>query len=352
MKKHMPRRTAIALGLISAGSLIPTAHSKKSQELPTKASNPPFLTPWSPPSDLERDLKPGTTPVRLAARTKKTDLNYPKDMSITETVKRIRDMGYTSTCTRYGMSGNPWLDASDAEVRELKEALKKYDVTFFGFRAVTNNIHPDLSERRKIHRYIIEQCEAAERLGGKSVTTGVGSCSAASAIAPHRDNWTWETWKLSVKVIKQLLKDTAGMNVELGIEALNMTNINNPRAHLQLIEDVADPRCKCVLDVSNMISLATYFHSTELIDEVFDLLGEDIVGCHAKDFKLNNRMYVDLVEVPPGKGIQDYETYLVRLSRLKWSRTLMLEHFPENEYPAAKAFIEKTAEDVGVKIYG
>ena len=36
------------------------------------------------------------------------------------------------------------------------------------------------------------------------------------------------------------------------------------------------------------------------IDEVFDLLCEEIVGCHAKDFRLNNRMFVDLEEVPPG----------------------------------------------------
>ena len=81
------------------------------------------------------------------------------------------------------------------------------------------------------------------------------------------------------------------------------TNIDSPVSTKCLIEDVGDPRCKCVLDVTNMISLATYYHSSELIDEVFDLLGEDIVGCHAKDFKINERMLVDLIEVPPGKGI-------------------------------------------------
>ena len=62
-------------------------------------------------------------------------------------------------------------------------------------------------------------------------------------------------------------------------------------------------------------------------------------------------MLVDLVEIPPGKGMLDYETYLVRLSRLKWPRTLMLEHFSVSEYPAAKAYIEQTAQQVGVKIY-
>ena len=56
---------------------------KTRAEKAIKASHPPFLSPWSPPADLKRDLTPGTTPIRLAARTRKTDLNYPEGISIT-----------------------------------------------------------------------------------------------------------------------------------------------------------------------------------------------------------------------------------------------------------------------------
>jgi sugar phosphate isomerase/epimerase len=122
-------------------------------------------------------------------------------------------------------------------------------------------------------------------------------------------------------------------------------------AHKRLMEDVGDPRFKICLDPTNMTSLATYYRSTETLNESFDLLGEHIMNGHAKDFKLDRRMYVNLLEVPPGQGMQDYETYLVRMSRLSWARTLLLEHFPAEAYPPAKAFIEKTAEKVGVTIY-
>jgi sugar phosphate isomerase/epimerase len=100
------------------------------------------------------------------------------------------------------------------------------------------------------------------------------------------------------------------------------------------------------------MTLARYFRSGEIIDESFDLLGEDIVGCHAKDFHLESRMLIDLKEVPPGKGIQDYETLLARLSRMSWPRTLMLEHFPAEEYPPARRYIMETAAKTGVAIYG
>ena len=354
MQKFISRRNALKTGTLSSGILLGTAGSLPAQKEESKASIPPFLSPWSPPPDIERDLTPGSTPVRLAARTPETDLNYPGDISITEVVKRIRDKGYTSTTARYGVNvKNPWLDASETEIGELKDALKKYDVTFFGFRAANNLIHPDLSERKKIHRWLIQQCEASERLEAPSVTTAVGSCSPVSATSIHRDNWAWDTWKLSVKVIKQILKDTAGMKVALGVEALNLTNINNPRAHLKLIEDVGDSRCKVTIDPVNMINLGTYFRTTELINECFDLLGENIIVADAKEtYILPNKMSAYITQVVPGRGVLDYKTYLVRLSRLEYPRPLLIEGIAREDYPEAKKYIEDTAARVGVRIYG
>lgn len=355
MPKRITRRKALASGTSAAGILVGAACSKQEQKISPEpeASHPPFLTPWSPPADIKRDLTPGTTSIRLASWSSKTTLDYPKDMSITEMVKRIRDAGYTSGNASTGMNArNPWLDASEAEIKELKEALDKYDVTFFDMHTVGNNIHPDMERRRRSFKYNVEACEAAERVGCPMVTTHAGNCSPESAIAPHKDNWTWETWKLVVEGMKQILKDTAGMKVELGIEAVNMTCMNNPRAHLQLIEDVGDPRIKVLLDPVNMISLRNYFRTTELINECFDLLGENIIAAHAKDtYTLPNRMSAYITEVAPGRGVLDYETYLVKLSRLSNPRTLLIEHIPDDQYPEAKKFIEDTAAKVGVKIY-
>jgi len=144
-----------------------------------KRSHPPFLTPWSPPDDRRRDLTPGKTPFRLAAWSSKTTLDYPRGIGIADTVKRIRDSGYTSGCAHGGrLARSPWLDASESEIRELKEALATYDVTFFDMHANANNIHPDPEERKKEIAWTISQCEAAERVGCPVVTTHTGSCAA------------------------------------------------------------------------------------------------------------------------------------------------------------------------------
>lgn len=353
MPKHITRRTALGSGAAAAGLFAGMPEHSGAQVMPrSTGDHPPFLTPWSPPKDIVRDLQPGSTPIRLASWSSATTLDYRRDsaLSITEMVKRVRDAGYTSA--NASIRRSVWFDASDAEVRELKEALKTYDVEFFDMHTTGSNIHPDSVEREKVYRYTIDSCVAAEKTGCPMVTTHTGSAGTERPMSPHPDNWTWETWKKSVAAMKAILADTAGMNVALGVEATNMTAMNNPYAHLRLIEECADPRLKVCIDPVNMINLGNYYRTTELIEECFDLLGDNIIASHAKDtYILPNKMSAYITEVAPGKGVLDYETYLVRLSRLSRPSTLLIEHIPDDEYAGAKKYIEDTAEKAGVAIY-
>jgi sugar phosphate isomerase/epimerase len=348
--KRITRRNLLAAG--TAGLVAAGGEASARTAPGGNASFLPFLTPWSPPEGRKPNLTPGKTPVRLAAWSSTTTLDYPKALSITERVKRIRDAGYSAAVSAPGrLNRSPWLDAPESEIRELKEALRTHDVLFSDVHANANNIHPDPAERRKENRWTIEECEAAERVGCPQVVTHTGS-RAPSAIAPHPENWTRETWKLSVRVMQQLLKDTAGMKVALAVEPDNMATVNCPRALRQLVEEVGNSRLKVCLEPVNMMHLGTYFRSAELIEEAFDLLGEHIVIAHAKDsYILPDRMSLYLTEVPPGKGVVDYGAYLAGLSRLKYPRVLLIEHMADSEYAGAKRFIEETAEKAGVTMY-
>lgn len=355
MSKKISRRHALMAGaaVTGLGAMHEAEAQNKGGYFADNSQCPPFLTPWSPPANKESSIKPGNTPIRLGAWSGTTVLNYPSGMSITDMVKRIRDAGYTTANSSYGQDRrNPWLEASEDEIRELKQALKTYDVLFFDVHTYTNNIHPDLETRKKNHRYVIEQCEAAERVGCTMVTTHTGTRSADRPISPHPENWTTETWKLSVAVIKQLLKDTSGMKVRFGIEAVNMTASNNPRAHRQLMDDVGDERLKICLDPVNMMHLGAYYRTTELIEQCFDLLGDDIIAAHAKDtYVLPDKMSAYITEVAPGKGIMDYMTYLSGLSTLSAPCPLIIEHIPDEQYAGAKKYIEDMAAKAGVTLY-
>ena len=323
------RRKACVAGAASFGILAGGFLNLTASALPTDPGNSPA-----------KKLPPGTTPIRLATRMVRKSNESPE-----QTVKRIRESGYTSVNTQ----PSQW---NDPELSEMRAALKKFDVTVFEVGAYSNIIHPDALERRKILSAITKKFEDAENIGGLMVTTVSGCCDPRYLINPHPENWTDKTLKILVQSVRQILKDTAGMKVSLGMEAQVTTNIDGPKAHRRLIDDVGDPRCAVNLDPTNMISLDRYFHTTELLDECFDILGESILGSHAKDTYIQPDIQtLHIQEVCPGRGVMDYETFLVRMSRMKWPRAIFPEHLPAEQYAEADNYIIKTAEKAGVKIY-
>jgi len=355
MAKKISRRSALSAAVAAPAIFTNNTRAEAEKEETAHSIGAGFQgSGWSrgPDRNLTKDLTPGSTPVRLSCAAQR--LWYPTDKSITERVKEIRDAGYTSTGTSYRPEPrNEWLYCPDSDIVELKAALKKYDVEFFDMMIWTNLIHPDPVQRQKNLKYVAENIEAAERCGVRNVCACTGSCDPDYFIGMHPDNWTKNTWKSTVDAIKQLIRDTKGCKTVIGVEAAVTTNIDGPIAHKRIMEDVGDERCKVTLDCTNMFTVSNYFHSTEMLNRSFDMLGEDIMCCHGKDTYIErDKMLAHLVMKTAGNGVQDYETYLVRMSRMKWPRTLHLEFaLDKSEYPAAKAFVEKTAAKVGVKMY-
>ena len=353
MSKKMTRRQALTTGAASSGLFLGTGCVSTSEVDPSHTQDqkgPGREAFWGPGpnKNLARDLTPGTTPVRLSGY-----LRYQEGTSFGDTVKQLRETGYTAANT----GPDPWYSMSDSQLRELQDALRQHDVVVFEIGGYRNLLHTDETVRQENIKRIAYCLEAADKIGCPMVGTISGSRNPkgnewGDNYAVHPDNWTLETWNLLIESIRQILKDTAGIKAVIGMEAQVTTNIDSPLAHRRLSEDVGDERLKVNLDPTNMIHLYNHFHTTELINECFDLLGEDIVGCHAKDsYVLPHSQTVHVQEVCPGRGNLDYETYLVRLSRMKWPRSILPEHIPADQYSEAGAYIRKIAAKVGVKMY-
>jgi sugar phosphate isomerase/epimerase len=345
---NITRRSALLTAAASSTMLLGQGIKNAAATSPESWVHPGFLMPWSPPPDLSRDLTPGATPIRLACSGFR--LEVLEDGNIDAVVKRVHDNGYTAAGVGGGYgSRNKWAEASDTLVADLKTAMKKYDVRFIDMHSISNMIHPDISERKKMHAWVISQMEAAERVGCPVITGHVGS-RAPGAVHPHPENWTKETWDMSVREVKKVIKDSAGSKTVLAFEPNDMVQLNNPWACRRFIDDVGSDRVKICLDPANMTNQAFHFRMTEYIDACYDLIGEDIALCHAKDIKLENGLHPSFVEVPVGQGAMDYETHLVGMTRLKHTRILLIEHMKMDEYVVARRYIDGLAENLGITL--
>ncbi len=379
MSLKISRRKALAAGAVSAGLLVGSPSPKAyAGQLLAPVWGEDFLTPWSPPENLKRDLTPGPTPIRLScssygirntagggggggaagaagatgargtpAPDSTTAKPAPVLLPFGDQVKAVRDAGYTA-CES---SSSDWTKTPDSQIRELQAALKQYDVLFYGIHIVTNIIAPDTAAAEANKQRIVTGIESAERIGREFILMHTGGRNPKSKDRPHIDNWTRATWEMSVNAVKDILKRTSGSKVNLAFEAVNCCNNNTPQSHMRLRQDVGDPRVKVMFDPTNMMHPGVFFRTTELLNLMFDLAGEDIMYCHAKDSTWNSMSTAINEGAVLGTGNLDYETFLVRMSRMKYPRALLIEHLSADLYPACKKFLEETAAKVGVKIY-
>lgn len=361
MSNKITRRQALAAGTASTGIFL-GAGCTSTREPEREAEEGPGREPyWGPGADMNvvRDLTPGPTPIRIGGNIRLTE-----DTDITEAVKKQKEEGHTAVITR-----GEWIDElTDSRLSELNAALKQYDVVVSAVvgNRYTNFIHPDADIRQKYLKNLAKFIEIADRVNCRAVPTICGTFAPETPekvsfidlftkeyrFNVHPENWSLKTWKLLVESVKQVLRDTSGMKAAIAMEAQVTTTIDGPLSHRRLIDDVGDPRIGVELDPVNMVSLQNYYHTTELINECFDLLGEQILTCHAKDnYIWPNKQTVHVQEVCAGRGVIDYETYMVRMSRLEWPRMLLPEHIPADQYQEAYEYIRKMAARVGVKIY-
>ncbi|MFC1650532.1 sugar phosphate isomerase/epimerase family protein [Candidatus Latescibacterota bacterium] len=351
MSGKISRRRAIAAGTVSTGALFASSTAAVSDNLLPDVWGNDFLRQWSPPKNVKRDLTPGPSPIRLSCAGYGISLRKRQGQNdivpLGEQVKSVRDNGYTAVES----SSMNWLELPDSQIRELRAALKQHDVLFYTLHQWQNILDPDPERAERNIRGIITGIESAERIGVENVVMHTGGRNPHNVSGPHKDNWTQETWNMGVAVTKRILKDTSGSKVNLAFEAVNCNNNNTPQSHVRLREDVGDPRVKVCLDPTNMMHPGVYFRTTELLNQCFDLIGEDIMFCHAKDSTWEGMSAAVHEGAVLGEGTMDYAQFLARLSRMKYPRAMLIEHLPNDQYPQCRQHLLDVAEKIGVKIY-
>lgn len=176
----------------------------------------------------------------------------------------------------------------------------------------------------------------------------------------HRENRSEETWRLFVDSARQLMEEAEFRKVDVSFHPHLQGPLYSPERLRRLIDDVGSPRVKVMLDPVNFINIDTYFDNTDFLNQMFDLLGDSIVGAHAKDVHLPSPAYTSegrlavlhIDEAIPGRGNLDYKTFLRRMGVLPRDTPLIIEHLSKDEeILEAKRYIEGVAQKIGVKLH-
>jgi sugar phosphate isomerase/epimerase len=237
-------------------------------------------------------------------------------------------------------------------LRSIREAFARQDVRIAEVGVWNNMLDPD-PQRRKANLEANNQALAvADEVGAVCCVNIAGSFNPNRWDGPHPKNLSRESFEATVENVRQILKAVKPRRTVYCLEGMPWAVPDGPQCYLELLQAVGDPGFGVHLDPVNWInSPARYFENASLLRECFQKLGRWIVSIHAKDILLGDRLTVHLEEKRPGLGKLDYVVFLQEADRLPLDTPVILEHLPEEEYPSARAYLLRKAEEAGAYFY-
>jgi sugar phosphate isomerase/epimerase len=196
-----------------------------------------------------------------------------------------------------------------------------------------------------------KQLELAEYIGAGCCVNIAGGHGTVWD-GPHPDSFSSETFGEVVCSVREIIDAVKPARTKYSLEMMPYMIPDSPESFIKLLKAVDRPGFGVHVDIVNIInSPYRYYANKAVIDECFDLLGDEVISCHAKDIWLENQLTVHLNERVPGDGFLDYRTYIERVNRLGGDVAFMLEHLHSREdLDRGLAFVRKTAAELGIEL--
>lgn len=191
----------------------------------------------------------------------------------------------------------------------------------------------------------------ADAMGVGCVVTLIGSFDGEKALAPHPGNWSDRARLRASENCRRILDGLDLAYARYALEPWCTAFYHEPDAVADFLDSVGHPRLALHLDVMNMHSIQTYYHSTAVIERTFDLLAHRAVSVHAKDLLWDpTHMFIRLDEVMPGEGVLDFDLYLRKLDGLSPDMPVYTEHWQTgDQYVEAIQRLHGLADVAGVE---
>lgn len=263
--------------------------------------------------------------------------------------KRIRSQGFSGVSCFFS---EPF-EANQADLYNLKAVLDAEGVRVAQCNAKYEYlISQDESSRLQGVRKLQKMCQITRILNGANLYVRPGSMNPEGQWLPHPENHAQKTIDRLIKSLKEVSSSAESEGVYLALEGHVVSTLTTPELVREVILAVDSSALKFNMDPVNFIgTLQDAYNTTNMLNRLFDQLGEFTIAAHAKDVYVENRHVLHISETIPGDGLLDYETFLRRFEVSVPNGYMLIEHLSEANIPKAKSAIDSVAKRIGIK-YG
>ena len=221
-----------------------------------------------------------------------------------------------------------------ATVERISKAMAERKLRMASLSGTFNMIHPNPAVRAQGLRCLGVLANVAELLGANVLTLCTGTRDPDNMWRGHVDNATPEAWADLLTSMEQAVQIAADSGITLGVEPEVSNVVCSPQKARELLDTMASPNLKIIMDGANVFPSGTLDRQHEILDNAFDLLGEEIILAHAKDISRDGEAGHEAA----GTGLLDYDYYIRLLNQSSYDGALVLHSLSEEQAPALSGF--------------
>lgn len=221
---------------------------------------------------------------------------------------------------------------------EMKKHFQYPMIMMLG--AYFNPIHPDPKVVEEGIENFKNHLKIANSLKTKFVGTETGSLMG-SPWGYVKENHSNESLNQVIHVIKDLADTASTYKSYIAIEGAYAHVAYSPQRIKKILEEVKSPYVKVTIDLFNYLHLGNYQDRMEIFETCLNLLRDDIVIFHLKDFIVQNEK---LVQVGLGQGLMDFPKIIRHIQEVKPEAYLIFEGVTGEDIKTSYDYIKSLLE--------
>ncbi len=224
-------------------------------------------------------------------------------------------------------------DVPDHVARTVCEETSCRSIRVASVSGTYNMAHPDPEVRARGLRGLRAIALACATMDVRLITLCTGTRDPENMWRWHPDNATPASRQDLVDSLTAALAIAEETDMVLGIEPEPANIVANARLARDVIDELGSPRLKIVFDPANILAGDRQRPPTDVLDDAFALLGDDIVVAHGKDLDASGEFCA------AGLGIVPWDHCLARFHEVGYSGPVILHSLDEADAGRAIAFL-------------
>jgi sugar phosphate isomerase/epimerase len=244
----------------------------------------------------------------------------------------LRCIQFNFSCV--GLPTLPEAIAPDV-IAQVRGQCEARGIAIAGVSGTFNMIDPDERQRRERLNRLAVLAKATRELGCNLITLCTGTRDPEDMWRAHPENSSPSAWRDLLRSMEEAVAIAERYDVLLGIEPETGNVVSSTRKARQLLDELHSPRVKIILDPANLFHRGAVERMRDTIEEVFQLLGTDIVMAHAKELGADGASG----NLAPGRGVLDWNFYFGTLARVNFDGAFVMHGLSEADVPGAVRFL-------------